>query len=140
MSFPAADEDRQSDELTIFHDVAKALTSSLDLDAILQTIMEKLAAYFGPGSWSLLMLDETSREFYYAAAVGNECEKVNALRLRTGETLARWVIEHGEPLVVLDVNGTLASGPAAMASSLPRDVRWSACPSERAARCWVSSS
>ena len=105
MSFPAGDEDRQSDELTIFHEVAKALTSSLDLDAILRTIMEKLAAYFGPGSWSLLMLDETSREFYYAAAVGNECEKVNDLRLRTGETLARWVIEHGEPLVVLDVNG-----------------------------------
>ena len=34
---------RQSQELRIFHDVAKALTSSLDLDSILQTIMEKMA-------------------------------------------------------------------------------------------------
>ena len=32
---------RLSQELTIFHDVAKALTSSLNLDSILQTIMEK---------------------------------------------------------------------------------------------------
>jgi diguanylate cyclase (GGDEF)-like protein len=104
MSFPAADEDRQSYELTLFHDVAKALTSSLDLDTILQTIMEKLAAYFEPGGWSLLMLDETSREFYYAAALGKECERVNTLTLKTGETLARWVTDHGEPLVVPDVN------------------------------------
>jgi hypothetical protein len=36
---------RHSQELTIFHDVAKALTSSLDLDSILQTIMEKMAEY-----------------------------------------------------------------------------------------------
>ncbi len=81
MSFPTADEDRQSYELDIFHDVAKALTSSLDLDTILQTIMEKMAAYFEPATWSLLMLDETSKEFYYAAAVGKGCESVNALRL-----------------------------------------------------------
>ncbi len=105
MSFPAADnKDRQSYELEIFHDVAKALTSSLDLDTILQTIMDKLAAYFEPASWSLLMLDETSEELFYAAAVGKDCEKVNALRLKTGESLARWVIEHGDPLVLPDVN------------------------------------
>src|SRR5271166_2264374 len=46
MSLRAADKDRQSYELNIFHDVAKALTSSLDLDTVLQTIMEKMAAYF----------------------------------------------------------------------------------------------
>ena len=48
---------RLSQELTIFHDVAKALTSSLNLDSILQTIMEKMAEYFRPDTWSLLMVD-----------------------------------------------------------------------------------
>ncbi len=104
MSFSAADKDRQSHELKIFHDLAQALTSSLDLDTILQTIMEKLAAYFEPASWSLLMLDETSKEFYYAAAVGEACEAVNALTLNTGQTLIRWVLEKAEPLVITDVN------------------------------------
>ena len=104
MSFSAADKDRQSYELKIFHDLAKALTSSLDLDTILQTIMEKLAAYFEPASWSLLMLDETSKEFYYAAVVGEACEALNALTLNTGQTLARWVLEKAEPLVITDVN------------------------------------
>lgn len=104
MSFPAADKGYQSGELRIFHDVAKALTSTLDLDTILQTIMEKMAAYFEPATWSLLMLDEANGEFYYAAVVGSGCESVNALTLKSGETLARWVIEKEEPLVIPDVN------------------------------------
>jgi diguanylate cyclase (GGDEF)-like protein len=104
MSVRAENKDRQSYELKIFHDVAKALTSSLELDTVLQTIMEKMAAYFEPATWSLLMLDETSKEFYYAAAVGKGCESINALKLTTGETLARWVTEQGQPIVIPDVN------------------------------------
>ena len=53
---PTSDNDRQLYELKIFHDVAKALTSTLDLDTILQTIMEKMAAYFEPATWSLVMI------------------------------------------------------------------------------------
>ena len=56
-----AARNRKDQELTIFHDVAKALTSSLDLDSILQTIMEKMAEYFRPDTWSLLMVDEEQR-------------------------------------------------------------------------------
>ena len=103
MSLPATDNDQQFYELKIFHDVAKALTSSLDLDTVLQTIMQKMAAYFEPPTWSLLMLDEASDELYYAAAVGKGCENLNALQLTSGESLARWVINHGEPLVIPDV-------------------------------------
>ena len=104
MSLPAADQDRKFRELNIFHDVAKALTSSLDLDTILQTIMEKLAAYFQPAAWSLLLLDEASKEFYYAAAVGEACERVSVLTLGSGETFAEWVTRHGQPFVVADIN------------------------------------
>src|SRR5215467_10132939 len=57
-----AETARQKQELNIFHDVAKALTSSLDLDSILQTIMEKMAEYFRPDTWSLLMVDEEHNE------------------------------------------------------------------------------
>lgn len=98
------DQDRQSDELKIFHDVAKALTSSLDLDTVLQTILEKIAAYFKPDTWALLLQDEQTHELYYTVAVGPGCDSVNALRLSTGESLARSVVEQGEPLVISDVN------------------------------------
>jgi diguanylate cyclase (GGDEF)-like protein len=98
------DNDRQLNELNIFHDVAKALTSSLDLDTVLRTIMEKMAAYFEPATWSLVMIDETSHEPYYAASVGKGAEGLATLRLASGCSLVEWVISRGEPLVIEDVN------------------------------------
>src|SRR3981081_3025442 len=94
---------RQNQELTIFHDVAKALTSSLDLDSILQTIMEKRAEYFRPDTWSLLMVDDDGNELYFAIAVGTASEALKNLRLKVGEGIAGYVAKHGEPLVVPDV-------------------------------------
>jgi len=98
-----ADHNRQSQELTIFHDVAKALTSSLDLDSILQTIMEKMAEYFRPDTWSLLMVDHELDELYFAIAVGSASEALKNLRLKVGEGIAGYVAKHGERLIVPDV-------------------------------------
>jgi len=98
-----ADHNRQSQELAIFHDVAKALTSSLDLDSILQTIMEKMAEYFRPDTWSLLMVDEARQDLYFAIAVGNAAEALKNVRLKVGEGIAGYVAKHGERLIVPDV-------------------------------------
>ena len=90
-------------ELAILHDVAKTLTSSLNLDSILQAIMDKVAAYFRPDTWSLLMTDIEHRELYFAIAVGDASESLKSVRLKIGEGIAGWVAKYGEPLVVPDV-------------------------------------
>ena len=95
---------RHSQELTIFHDVAKALTSSLDLDSILQTIMEKMAEYFRPDTWSLLMVDdEHARTLFRDCGGATAAEALKNVRLKVGEGIAGWVAKHGEQLVVPDV-------------------------------------
>jgi diguanylate cyclase (GGDEF)-like protein len=99
-----ADNDRQLYELKIFHDVAKALTSTLDLDTILQTIMDKMAAYFEPATWSLVMIHESSQEPYYAALIGTGAEGLAALQLADGSSLADWVITNDKTLVIANVN------------------------------------
>ncbi len=99
----AVDRKRQMQELGIFHDVAKALTSSLNLDSVLQTIMDKMAEYFQPDTWSLLMVDETKEELYFAIAVGDAAETLKTVRLKLGEGIAGWVAKHGQPLLVPDV-------------------------------------
>jgi len=98
-----AARNRHIQELNIFHGVAKALTSSLDLDSILQTIMDKMAEYFRPDTWSLLMVDEELNELYFAIAVGNASESLKDVRLKVGEGIAGWVAKHGERLIVPDV-------------------------------------
>src|SRR6476619_3098177 len=98
-----ADRQRESQELNIFHDVAKALTSSLDLDSILQTIMEKMAEYFRPDTWSLLMVDEQHNELYFAIAVGQASEALKNVRLKVGEGIAGHVAKFGDKLIVPNV-------------------------------------
>src|SRR6516165_3041025 len=95
-----AENRRHLQELGIFHDVAKALTSSLNLDSVLQTIMEKMAEYFRPDTWSLLMVDEDKDELYFAIAVGSAAEALKNVRLKVGEGIAGYVAKHGERLVV----------------------------------------
>src|ERR1051325_3049985 len=90
MSEVGADRKRQVQELSVFHDVAKALTSSLNLDSVLQTIMQKMAEYFRPDTWSLLMVDEERDELYFAIAVGDAAQSLKDMRLKVGEGIAGW--------------------------------------------------
>ncbi|WP_213803845.1 sensor domain-containing diguanylate cyclase [Granulicella sp. dw_53] len=92
------------DHLRVFHEVARALTASLELEDILGTIMEKMAQFFGPERWSLLMVDDTTNELYYAIAVGENAQSLKGLRVKMGEGVAGWVAQTGNPLVVPDVS------------------------------------
>src|SRR6516225_4905214 len=100
---PERKNKRQLQEVAIFNDVAKALTSSLNLDSILQTIMDKMAEFFRPDTWSLLMVDEQKDELYFAIAVGDAAETLKTVRMKMGEGISGWVARHGESLIVPDV-------------------------------------
>jgi diguanylate cyclase (GGDEF)-like protein len=91
---------RQVERLSLFHEVGKALFSTLDLQKILQTIMEKISDLLQPDTWSLLMLDPDTQELYFEIAIGRGAEKLRDVRLRLGEGVAGWVALHGEPLLV----------------------------------------
>jgi diguanylate cyclase (GGDEF)-like protein len=93
---------RQVERLSLFHEVGKALFSTLDLQKILQTIMEKISELLQPDTWSLLMLDETTQELYFEIAIGSGADKLRDVRLKLGEGVAGWVAQHGEPLLVAD--------------------------------------
>ena len=92
-----------SEELRTFHDVAKALTSSLDLDQVLQTILDKMATFFRPDNWSLLIVDPKEQALSCAIAVGESSQKQKAAKVPIGEGIAGWVAAHGEPLIVSDM-------------------------------------
>ena len=93
----------QVERLSLFHEVGKALFSTLDLQKILQTIMEKISDLLQPDTWSLLMVDEKAQELYFEIAIGQGAEKLKDVRLKLGEGIAGWVAEHGEPVLVEDV-------------------------------------
>jgi diguanylate cyclase (GGDEF)-like protein len=87
-------------DLLVFHHLTRSLTSSFDLDAILRTILEQMEKIIEAELWTLLMLDGASNELYYALAAGGEQAALGDLRVKVGEGVAGWVVEHGETLIV----------------------------------------
>src|ERR1700680_558090 len=91
---------RQVERLSLFHEVGKTLASTLDLQKILQTIMEKISDFLHPDTWSLLMIDEKTQELYFEIAIGAGANSLKDLRLKMGEGIAGWVAEHAEPVLI----------------------------------------
>ncbi|HWI41177.1 MAG TPA: sensor domain-containing diguanylate cyclase [Verrucomicrobiae bacterium] len=92
-----------SELLDIITEVGRALTSSLDLDAILTTLMERVSRLLKPKAWSFLSVDPKTGELVFDLAVSGAGERLRGVRLPKGSGIAGWVAEQGEPLLVRDV-------------------------------------
>jgi diguanylate cyclase (GGDEF)-like protein len=97
-------DSRQSGEVAAFHELGKALTSSLQLDQVLRTIMEKIDEFLRPDTWSLLLVDDAQQELYFELAIGKGAQALKEVRIKMGQGLAGWVAQHGQPVVVADVS------------------------------------
>ena len=96
-------EDGPLRDLLVFHNVARALTSSLDRDSILRAIMQQMERFFQPETWSLLLVDAAKKDLFYAVAVGSTVAELSEARVKIGQGIAGWVAEHGETLIVPEV-------------------------------------
>ena len=94
----------ETTEVNVFHELGKALTSSLQLDQVLRTIMEKINEVLRPDTWSLLLMDLDKRELYFQIATGAGAEALKDVRIKVGQGLAGWVAESGEAVVVADTS------------------------------------
>ncbi len=102
---PALPADRrEAGEVAVFQELGKALTSSLELDQVLSTIMEKIDEFLRPDNWSLLLLDEANQELYFELAVGKASQALRDVRIKMGQGIAGWVAQHGEAVIVPDVS------------------------------------
>jgi len=95
---------RFQEEVNIYNEIGKALTSILEIREILLKIMQTIADYFRPSNWSLLLLDEKHDELYFEIVVGEASDKIKNIRIKVGEGIAGWVAQNGQPLLVPDVN------------------------------------
>ena len=97
-------ERREAGEIAVFQELGKALTSSLQLDQVLRTIMEKIDEFLRPDNWSLLLLDEAKQELYFERAVGTASQALKDVRVKVGQGIAGWVAQYGETVVVPDTS------------------------------------
>src|SRR6202049_1758363 len=97
-------ERREAGEVAVFHELGKALTSSLQLDQVLRTIMEKIDEFLHPDTWSMLLVDEAKQELYFELAIGKNAHTLKDVRIKMGQGIGGWVAQNQQVVIVPDVS------------------------------------
>jgi NtrC-family two-component system sensor histidine kinase KinB len=99
----AQETDQRLRELAFLNETGQAITSTLNLDRILQLLLERVRDLLRIDAASIALRDEHTGELVYEAASGEGASGVLGVRLKPGQGIAGWVAETGKPLVVPDV-------------------------------------
>src|SRR5574340_293841 len=93
-------------ELDFFEDVSKTLTSTLDLNNILSTIMNNAKKLIKAEAWSFLLVDQETGDLVFEKTSGKKEDKrkLKKMRMKIGEGIAGWVARELIPVVVPDVS------------------------------------
>ena len=101
---------RRNRELESLNRAGRKLSSSLDLDEVLTTVLEESRQLLGALACSIWLVDpKTAKnkdglgELVCRQAIGPYNERVQGWRLLPGEGIAGWVAQSGESLIVPDL-------------------------------------
>lgn len=89
---------KRLDELEILLQVSRRLTSSLDLNDVLQNVVAAAVELTNAEEGSLLLLDEKTNELYMRAGHNFESGFADAFRMPVEDSLAGEVIRTGKPI------------------------------------------
>ncbi len=95
-------------QLTTVHEVGQVISSTLDLDAVLDQVLDKAVELLNAEAGSLLLVEDPSADLEEAALVfrvvqGPGAEKLIGQKVPPGEGIAGQVFQSGEGRLVLDV-------------------------------------
>jgi K+-sensing histidine kinase KdpD/CheY-like chemotaxis protein len=90
--------------LLVLKQVGETISSTLDLQAILNALMAAAKDALHSEASSLLLAEEGTGDLVFEVALGERGEEVKQFRLKRGQGIAGWVAEHGEALAIPDVS------------------------------------
>ncbi len=89
---------RRVDELETLSRLGHSITSTLDLDSVLASIVDAAVELTGAEEGSLMLLDESTGELYMRAARNFQDEFVSTFRLPIQDTVIGSVLSTGQPV------------------------------------------
>lgn len=94
---------KENNALLACVEIGKILTSTLELDKILELIMVKVSRLIEAQNWSLLLKNEATEELTFDIVVGIKRDLIKGVRLEPGEGVSGHVIRTGKPVFLADV-------------------------------------
>ncbi|MBE7473792.1 MAG: GAF domain-containing sensor histidine kinase [Anaerolineales bacterium] len=95
---------RRAAEMALLNDVARTLSSTLQLDEVLTRIMEQVETLLNVEAGSLLLTDQATGELVFQIALGDKADEIKPFRIPKGEGIAGEVAVTGTPLMIANVD------------------------------------
>lgn len=86
-------------------EISVTLNSTLDLDRLLQFIIESAADLLDSEAASILLVDEKTKDLYFAASTGSDPEQLAEIPVPLDSSLAGTVFREDRPLIINEVAG-----------------------------------
>jgi diguanylate cyclase (GGDEF)-like protein len=94
-------------ELTIFNEIGKTITSTLQLKRVLNIIINNMTDIIHSEAWSLSLVDEKTNNLAFEAGVGSKADQTKNVQLKMGQGIAGWVAREAKPIIIPDVTKDL---------------------------------
>jgi signal transduction histidine kinase/CheY-like chemotaxis protein len=92
-----------SEKLGAAIEIGSMVNSTLNLAEVLALIMRHVNRVTDSIASTLMLLDDKTGELVFSVPTGPKADKLTDIRLPSGEGIAGWVAEHGQPALVPNV-------------------------------------
>lgn len=99
-----AEIQNQERVLSLICKIGREISSTLKLDEVLQSIVDKVSLVFGSEICAILLLDEETDELYIRSARGLDEKDVRGTQLKIGERISGWVLKQNKSTLIEDIN------------------------------------
>lgn len=91
-------ENRSREQLLALYTIGRSINSSLDTVEVLESLLDTTLALFQAEAGSIMMIEGEFLQIAASRGLGEDI--VSSTRLRIGESIAGWVAESGQPLLL----------------------------------------
>lgn len=95
---------KKIDDLNSLIEVSAIISSTLDLEEVMNLVMEKAQAVMNADASSVMLVNEKTGLLECEIALGSVREKLKHIELQQGQGIAGWVVAHDEAVIVPDVD------------------------------------
>ncbi|NPV71958.1 MAG: GAF domain-containing protein [Firmicutes bacterium] len=95
---------RRVRDLSVLYEVASALSSTLEMDRVLNATFDMVGSLLGVERCSLMLVEASTGELVMKAARGADPSMIDRVRFRLGEGLAGWAAREAREVIVPDVS------------------------------------
>ena len=96
----------RAEELDALREIGQAITSRLELSAVLEAVAAGAIRLLGGQHSQILLWDEATESLRYGAAMGTEAERVRMQRFQPGRGINMTVARTRQPMLVNDYQGS----------------------------------